>query len=753
MTTPVGTSLPHISIVDPDRTVLHRALRVALVTPALFAFGMLVLRDGQFALLACFGSFAALAMADFTGPRMSRLRAYGALGVLGVMLVSVGTLLSNTLWPATITMLAVGVVFQFLMVMGGQFALGNNAVILAFVVAVMVPAEPSELGSRLGGWVAAIVVSALAATFVWPRHERRDLHLAAAAAARALGAILRDAARGNDTTASITASDAAIVHLRETQAAVGFRPVGPPEHQRAMTGLVDALLQAGNLVHAVAKVHPGEANAALAATVADTLEAVAAATQAAIDERSAPEVPLDALVAARHTHRLRFEEAEAASLARGEAGVDVVRFARDAFVFRVVSYLVLGTAVDAAVMGGRRFSVHDDFAVVEAQAPSTVRERWSAALLPQLTLRGVWMRNCLRAGVALALAVFVAKVSDIGHAFWVVLATLSVLRGNASTTRATVVSALVGATCGLVLATVAMHFLGDRAVALWIALPFVVFLAGFAPAAVSFGAGQAMFALLVVILFNLIAFEGWEVGVVRVEAVALGAAVALVASLIMWPRGAAAALRGELAGSVDAGARLYAAAMGTIAGRPAGAVAAAREEAFAARERADVAMAAYMGERGTKVVPPATWMAVARVPIILRLASDAALALSRSRDGVVAAGEATKAYLEALDIVTASLESMAARLEAAASGSDIATSPDTNLNAVADLAAPHASSARRNAIYTAIGAWLDTRREDPDVLREATALTWTVGWLGHVARVRMAVEPALVEVTAHAQTR
>ena len=174
-------------------------------------------------------------------------------------------------------------------------------------------------------------------------------------------------------------------------------------------------------------------------------------------------------------------------------------------------------------------------------------------LLPHLSPRSVWFRNSLRAGLALALSVLVAKVSDIGHAFWVVLATLSILRSNVATTGATVVSALVGTLAGFVLATAAITVLGPHPLLLWLSLPLAVFLAAYAPAAISFGAGQAMFALLVVELFNLMVPAGWEVGVVRLEAVAVGAVVALVASLIMWPKGAAAALRAEVAAHVRAG--------------------------------------------------------------------------------------------------------------------------------------------------------------------------------------------------------
>ena len=88
-------------------------------------------------------------------------------------------------------------------------------------------------------------------------------------------------------------------------------------------------------------------------------------------------------------------------------------------------------------------------------------------------------------------------------------------------------SALVGTFVGFLLATVVILLLGPHPALLWISLPVAVFLAGYAPSAISFGAGQAMFVVLVVELFNLMAPGGWEVGVARVEAVAVGALVAL----------------------------------------------------------------------------------------------------------------------------------------------------------------------------------------------------------------------------------
>ena len=82
---------------------------------------------------------------------------------------------------------------------------------------------------------------------------------------------------------------------------------------------------------------------------------------------------------------------------------------------------------------------------------------------------------------------------------------------------------------------------------LWVLLPLAVLLAGLAPAAISFAAGQAAFTLTLLILFNILAPEGWQIGLVRIEDVALGSAVSLAVGLLFWPRGAAAALGKALA--------------------------------------------------------------------------------------------------------------------------------------------------------------------------------------------------------------
>ncbi|MCC6193989.1 MAG: FUSC family protein [Burkholderiales bacterium] len=734
----------HFQLRDPDRTILHRALRVAIVLPPLLWFGLHVLHDTQFALVAAFGSFAALGMADFTGPRRSRLVAYLVLAAFGTAFVAIGTALSNTLWPAVAAMLAAGTAVQFAMALGGQAALGNNAGILAFVVAVMVPAPDGAIASRIAGWLVALACSALVASLLWPRHERRELYGRLADACAALAAVTHAAASAQDAAGKLDAANAAIAAVRGVQSALGFRQIGPPGHQRALLGIIDTLSQSWRFARmldptAVAS----EADRRLAGSVADTLQAVAEVMRvcaAGHDDYVIPKV--EALIAARRAHRELLDRGGHDALAAQDSGAALVGVFANAFPLRVLSYITLGMAVDALVITGHPVPIDDDFAVSEPTAPLGTWQHAADVLAPHLSPKSVWLHNSLRAGVALALAVLVAKLGDVGHAFWVVLATLSILRSNVATTGSTVVSALAGTFAGFVLATIALAVMGDNPLALWITLPVAVFLAGYAPYAISFGAGQAMFALLVVELFNLISPEGWVVGAARVEAVAIGAAVALVASLIMWPKGATLALREEVAAHVRAATRFVEAAFHALVGRSDAVKAdAERAEALAVRHRVDEALAAYIGERSAKHVPLATWGWLARLPVVTRGAGDAALAMHRSGFMKMMDGEPGRLFDEALCAVCAAYGELADRLDDPQRAADPALR-----EAVADLDMIDGAGRRRAAILAAAEAQVNTRHDDPDIVERVMAIMWGLGWLGYLAHLRVAADAPLAEV-------
>jgi len=159
----------------------------------------------------------------------------------------------------------------------------------------------------------------------------------------------------------------------------------------------------------------------------------------------------------------------------------------------------------------------------------------------------IWLHNSVRGAAGLALAVLVADLSAVSHGFWVIFGALSVLRSNALSTGQNVVRALLGTTVGFLVGAALVLAIGTGTAVLRALLPFVILLAGLAPAAISFAAGQAAFTLTLLILFNILAPAGWRIGIVRVEDVALGGAVSLVVGLLFLPRGGAAALGTALA--------------------------------------------------------------------------------------------------------------------------------------------------------------------------------------------------------------
>src|SRR5439155_21736667 len=107
--------------------------------------------------------------------------------------------------------------------------------------------------------------------------------------------------------------------------------------------------------------------------------------------------------------------------------------------------------------------------------------------------------------------------------------------------------------------------IGAHHAVLWAVLPIAVLVAAYAPRAISFAAGQAGFTITLLVLFNIIQPVGWQVGVVRVEDVAIGFAVSFGVGLLFWPRGAAALLRRDLADAFARGADYVAASMGELA--------------------------------------------------------------------------------------------------------------------------------------------------------------------------------------------
>ncbi len=660
---------------DRDFTALRRATRAAIIMPAMFALGDKVIGNPQLATFAAFGSFAMLLLVDFGGPVAERLQALAALAVTGGIFVCVATLASQTAWVAAVAMAVVGFGVIFAGVVSSVLAGATTALLLAFILPVSLAAPASAVPDRLAGWAMAGGVALVATALLWPAPARDRLRGAAAGACRALAARLRagiayllsgmDEQFAADGDHAAAQADQAVEALRRAFLATPYRPTGLSTPARTTVRLVDELNWLNSIV-----IQPGlhrdgvnrealrvkEAAAAVLERAADLLDArggssdeldVAltelAAAHAKMQEVATADLPVRSLRPASGP-AAGGPPAEPAPSATDPAvgGGPVSEFITSldpAFRAEELSYAVslIASNVELTAAAERRSWRERWLGRQPEGVPGTLsaaRERITSYLEPD----SVWLHNSLRGAAGLGLAVLAARLTGVQHSFWVVLGALSVLRSNALNTGQDAVRAMLGTVAGFIVGAALLVGIGTNTTLLWFLLPPAVFLAGVAPAVISFAAGQAAFTLTLVILFNIIRPTGWRIGLVRIEDIAIGIGVSLVVGVLFWPRGAGPALRRALAEAYADAVRYLASTVRFGMSRdhpgtpvlPAVADDAAR--AAAASRRLDDAFRTYLSERGAKRFSLADVAGLVTGVIGLRLEADAVLDLWRGDD-------------------------------------------------------------------------------------------------------------------------
>ncbi len=655
---------------DPGLVAVRRSVRAAVVMPAAFALGTAVTDDIQVALFASFGALSLLLFVRLGGSRAERLRGYTALVAVAVLLIILGTLCSNQVVPAVAAMAVIGFGVLFAGLLTPLAALGGMYLLMAFVLPVSVAAPPGQILPRLAGWLIGAAMAVPAILLVWPVPWHDDRRTALAEAARRLADLAQAHAEGRRDIPAFGAAQEALRRLRDSFDATSYRPTGTGPGEMALAKMVSR----AEWVGALSVVRRDEAAGLLGlphvrvvhGAVAGALRAIAVLVERGQDGagRGRGGAGVAALTASLRTlHESReislgaavdhfvaeatgqAQEAPA-QIGPAQAGGDVrvLAFVDPSFHARALGFATEMLGVLALEAAGVE---HPDPADPAAR-PMTRRQAVSHIVHAHLTPRSVWLRNSLRGAVGLAAAVAVAKVTDISHGFWVVLGAISVLRSNAVGTGRTAMSALAGTVVGFVIGTAVMVGLGSHVVVLWLVLPVAVFVAALAPAVIPFAAGQAGFTVAVVILFNILVPAGWSVGLVRVEDVAIGCAVAVVVGFLMWPRGAGAAFGRALCDAYATSSGYLLAAVErltspslTAATRP------ARERADAAYQRMDDAFRQFIGERGAKIISLHTATNLVTGAVRLRLAAHSLATLPlRLIDGERSAAAMTAAVAE-----------------------------------------------------------------------------------------------------------
>jgi uncharacterized membrane protein YccC len=559
---------------DPVYDALRRALRAAIVLPVAIAISFAV-GGSQVQLIMIFGSFSVIVLTDFPGNRSSRAFAYTGLAFIGAALITLATLVAPIAWLAITVMFAVGVVVTLSGVLSETVAAAQPATLLAFVLPVCTPAGP--ISERLLGWLLALLVCVPAMLFMFPVWHYNELRRHAGQVCAALA----DRLDGTDSSGDVaTAMDS----LRATFLGAAFRPVGLTAGGRALVRVVDDLDWLTDRIH-------HNADRVLSVITPPAVRVLRASAR--VLENS---VGVDAS-GSRAELIAALQDLESAST--GTHRVDIVE--------------VLGApSDDAAVSVGRRLltcriiaaTISVTGQLIGTAAAADARPVWARLLgrqLPQtgpadresvavatttagfLATHSVVVRNSLRTGVGLALAVAVIHlfpahgfrlgfgamsihVEPLQHGFWVALGAMSVLRTSALTTGSNVVRAVAGNAIGFVLAAALIIVVGTHPIALWMLLPVTMFGSACAPQIASFTVGQASFTTGLLIIFNLIAPTGWQVGLIRIEDVLIGCLVAIVVSVLLWPRGATAAVSSAVEDAGELCARWLRAAVLQVTG-------------------------------------------------------------------------------------------------------------------------------------------------------------------------------------------
>lgn len=538
---------------DPGHLLFRKALRIAIVLPCAYLFAMYVLKIPAGASYTVFGTFVLLSFSDFGGPTKDRARAYIVTGLVGIVAVVLGTLGAVNPWVAIGSTLVVGAVLSFAGVLRGYVAAATMSVLLPFIIAVTSGPGLDQLPQRLMGFAVAIVFATGAALLLWPAHIRSSLRQRVAETLDASANVIRTMwpdpnkpAPAIDLATRQRELSEAHHRMREQYDGRAMRPGGATSRDRALMQTIDEL---GRLriflrwepdsVHTSLSTDPQLAQQA-AQAVADSA--------AAIGRGGSPPQTAD-LDATREAHREDSEHWVDSALERG-ASATIRPTLNAGFQLRLVAVISELIARHSRVAVGAE---PEQTALTSISGPMEEPEPTPGQILrSQLNRSSPWLRNALRSGFALAIAVGVVYATSVDHGFWVVLGTLTALRFDVLGTGKTALQAIIGTVGGFVVGTGVILLLGDNEVALWILLPIVIFLSGYTPGAISLTVGQGSFTVFVIIFYAIIAGPDITTGEVRVLDVGIGLAISLLVSALMWPRGVVTRVNSTLVESVQA---------------------------------------------------------------------------------------------------------------------------------------------------------------------------------------------------------
>ena len=536
---------------DPGQIGLRRGIRAAIAIPVTVFLTLNVFGDVSAASFAGFGAVGLLMTADYAGSVRQRTVDYLGTGVVVTGLITLGLLVSGNAITAAVGTFVIAFLTYLAQMFRGNIAVGAPAALLMFIVGVCIGTRGTTIADALTAWWVAVIVCTIVALVVLPR-QRQDL------ARRLLADVIdRSADMAHavwlepldaDKVRGIAASlDDILTQLRGVHAGKPFRSSGVTRRERALSLLIDHVWGMREVVRdpklEQRPTHGQGPTVDAARDLARQIELTQRAASAALrDPRQIPDV--EGIVAAREAYR---EAVTADVLERSTHGTppaDLAASLAQRHIISLSSVLVEQTAQLVREVNGKQPD--------EVSGALFVPHRSLATFIrSQLTLDSGWLRNAIRSALGLAIAMVVVSVTDIQDGFWVLLGVIAVLRFDSFTTRRNAWQALLGTAVGVIGASLLLALFGSNLTFMWILLPIAVFLAGWSAVALHYPIAQASFTGFVLIM---VAITRWPpdllTGTYRIVDIALGALIAVVVALVIWPRGALGALNTAMSGSI-----------------------------------------------------------------------------------------------------------------------------------------------------------------------------------------------------------
>ena len=551
-----------LRINDPGRVGLHRAIRAAIGTTVSLLIALTLLPGTPAGVLAAFGSIALLGTADFGGSARRRTISITATGAAGALLIVVGGLASLSVWSVVIVTFVVTGSLAFLVALRGTFASACPALTTVYVASAMVATTVDSIGSLVAGWAIAVAVALPVTLLVLPRRDLAPVRAACISVLHTLAETVRQ--RGEGRPLDQKPIEAARATLRDSYLGNPFRAAGLSPSDRALIVLVGQL---EGLLTALSRGYSYSDPLSRLPVTGALITASAASFDAQAQALGSPDAPPPM---ASTVTDLWLEHWEAAVTAMGEASygdpAQRVGVIDSAFTDRAMAI----SAVRICILVRRVLHLPaEKFDESEHTIPEPPMARPWRELANQLTMRSPWLRMALRTGVALALATLVVEVIGIAHGFWVVLGVVATLRMDGVATLKTSLLAVLGTFAGALIGFGVLATEGNHRGLMWIGFVIVAFLAVYTQATTAYVIGQAAFSLFVIVAFSLV---NWPPKLSTVDErfidVLIGAGISAVVALLMWPRGVAAGLTGNVSDAITRATRLLSDAIADLVNGP-----------------------------------------------------------------------------------------------------------------------------------------------------------------------------------------